>query len=62
MGEKMKIKRGSWLMLSEERRYCSEIETEDSFRIKNEIFFDDVNEHIFVIDGFYSVLDALEEE
>ncbi|KQB92152.1 MULTISPECIES: hypothetical protein [Geobacillus] len=49
-------------MLSEERRYCSEIETEDSFRIKNEIFFDDVNERIFVIDDFYSVLDALEEE
>lgn len=49
-------------MLSEERRYCSEIETEDSFHIKNEIFFDDVNEHTFVIDDFYSVLDALEEE
>ena len=49
-------------MLSEERRHCSEIETEDSFRIKNEIFFDDVNERIFVIDDFYSVLDALEEE
>jgi hypothetical protein len=49
-------------MLSEERRYCSEIETEDSFRIKKEIFFDDSNEHTFAIDDFYSVLDALEEE
>lgn len=49
-------------MLSEERRYCSEMETEDSFRIKNEIFFDDGNERTFVINDFYSVLDALEEE
>ena len=32
------------------------------FRIKNEIFFDDGNEHTFVINDFYSVLDALEEE
>jgi hypothetical protein len=29
----------SWLMLSEERKCCSEMETEDSFRIKTEIFF-----------------------
>lgn len=58
----MKIKRGNWLMLSEERRCYSGIETEDSFRIKKEIFFDDLNEHTFLIDDFYSVLDALEKE
>jgi hypothetical protein len=46
-------------MLSEERKCCSEMETEDSFRIKTEIFFNNLDEHKFVIDDFYSVLDKL---
>lgn len=51
------------MVIMERAIYLSELDTRDSIRIEQEsIFFSHETERVFLLDDFYSIIDAIEED